>query len=352
MKNSLCILVIVSLVNLSGCGDYSNKYLQEDLEFLYAVPAKSTLEIRVAESQARQVSLAGQSSTLANRSDAVLGQTANWYVFTQLISLDVNLHVFGFLDMVDVITGFPPSAREDNVRLWGPWASRDTPNTDWRFVMEKDVASGIFSLDLQVNSVASRNTSAYVEGWQDCLSGTIDPSQSSFRRGTGNLTAYVEICNKYDQTGEKGSVSIGFDTSPDHDNPSGKTDLTIVFSDFISKDMFDNNPDPQPLNAEYRYLELGDLSGEFDFDVWTDIDEGQNPAKLAEEHVVLKVAWDDTGAGRADSLWTDGDLGALVILLSECWDSDKKRVYYEDSLGMAPTEGLPGDCVMEPAVFD
>jgi len=239
------------------------------------------------------------------------------------------------------------------MRLWGPWASRDTPNTDWRFVMEKDVASGVFSLALQVNSVANRNTTDYIEGWQNCLSGTIDPSQSSFRRGTGNLTTDVEICNQYNEHNvEKGSASIGFDTAPDEDNPGGKTDLTIVFSDFVSKDMYDRNPNPQPLNAEYRYLELGDLSGEFDFDVWTDIDEGQDPMKLAEEHVVLKVAWNSSGAGRADSLWTEGDLGALIILLHECWDMDKKRVYYEDSLGLAPTEGLAGDCVIEPAVFD
>jgi hypothetical protein len=352
MRTSQMLAICAVAMLAGGCGDYTNKFLAEDLEFLYAVPAKSTLELRVAEIEARRVELATQSSGLGQRNDAVLGDPATWYLYTRLFSLEVNLHVLGFLDLVDTITSFAPTARDKDVRLWGPWPSLDTPQTDWRFLMNRNRAAGTYDFALQVNASANRDTPAYAEGWENCLFGAMNPSKGSFRRGMGNLTADVETCNKYENTGERGLASIGFDTAPDENNPEGKTHLSIQFADFVSKDMLEADPDPQPINAQYLYLEDGDFSGSFDFDVWTDLSEGDNPDALAPEHVVLKVRWDQTGAGRADSRWTDGDLGALVIELHECWDTGKERVFYEDSHGIAPTEGVEGSCVLPPATFD
>jgi len=340
------------LACFAGCGDYSNMILQEDLEFLYAVPAKSTLEIRVAEQENREVELFRAEGSLSSQSSAVLGETATFYLLTLAFSIDVNKNVFGFLDLADLIVSFPPTAREKDTRLWGPWPSADSPNTDWRFVMQRDRESGLYDFTLQVNSVAKRNTPAYTEGWQHCLYGSMDPTEDSFRRGTGNLTADVETCGQYEDSGEQGTASIGFDTSPDEDNPEGKTHLSIQFADFVSKDMYEENPDPQPINALYSYEENGDYSGVFDFDAWTDLDAGENPDHEAREHVVIKTQWDSSGAGRADSVWSDGDLGALELQIHECWDAEKKRVYYSDSHDLNPSEGDPGDCALLPASFD
>jgi hypothetical protein len=344
--------IILFSAALAGCGDYSNEYLQEDLEFLYSVPAKSTLEIRVAASEKRRVELFEASSGLSQRTDAVLGDPATWYAYTVSFSGEVNNQVFNFLDMIDLITSFPPTARDTDIRMWGPWPSSDSPQTDWRFVMSRKRLEGVYDFSLQVNDVALRDTADYVDGWQDCLYGSIEPSRQVFRRGTGNMTANVGVCSQYENTGEQGAASIGFDTAPDTDNPEGKTHLSIQFTDFISKDMYEDDPAPQPVNALYTYNEESNLSGLFDFTALTDLDAGENPDRRALEQVAVKVRWNSDGEGRADSRWSEGDLGAAVIDIHECWSSSKNRVYYNDSIDMAPTEGKSSDCAMDPASFD
>ncbi|HUU00722.1 MAG TPA: hypothetical protein VM425_04700 [Myxococcota bacterium] len=346
------ILLMAMAAALAGCGDYSNEYLQQDLEFLYSVPAKSTLEIRVAASEKRHVELFETSSGLTSRTDAVLGDPATWYAYTVSFSGEVNSQVFNFLDMIDLITSFPPTARDTDIRMWGPWPSSDSPHTDWRFVMSRRRQPGVYDFSLQVNAAAKRDTPGYVDGWQDCLSGSVSPSQQCFRRGTGNLKVDVWACNQYENTAEQGSASIIFDTAPDSSNPDGKTHLSIQFTNFISKDMYEDDPDPQPVNALYTYNEEGDFSGLFDFAALTDLDAGENPDRPALEQVTVKVRWNSGGAGRADSRWSGGDLGAAVIDIHECWNEDKNRVYYEDSYNMAPTEGNPADCAMDPVTFD
>ena len=59
----------------------------------------------------------------------------------------------------------------------------------------------------------------------------------------------------------------------------------------------------------------------------------------AEEQVRLLVRWTTDGRGRADAEVSGGDLAPVVVSLSECWDADKARVFYEDSHGLSEAEG-------------
>ena len=43
-------------------------------------------------------------------------------------------------------------------------------------------------------------------------------------------------------------------------------------------------------------------------------------------------------------LITGGDLDDDVIVASECWDRDQRRVFYADSVGLAATEGDEDAC--------
>lgn len=340
---------------LAGCGDYQNRILEEDLAFLTAVPARSVLELRVADDSPRQVRLATERQPLGQLGQPLPGELADWYLFTRAITTDVNRSVFGFLTLADLVTSLPPTRRLTDRRVWGPWPSKDTPHTDWRFVMTRNPHEGTtpdFDMALQVREHLDRDDRGADQGWENCLAGNVTPTRGSIRRGVGTLEADAGACNRFEQTGERGTATVTFDTAPDADNPAGKTDLTIDFADFITKDMLERNPDPQPLNAAYAYTERGDLSGEFRFDLWTDLNEGQDPAKAALEHVTLVAQWNSNGAGRADSRWTDGDLGALEVWIHECWDPAHERVYYRDSLDMAPTEGDPDACVLPPAGLD
>lgn len=343
---------LMLLPALAACGDYSNKTLKEDLEFLLAVPARAALEVRVADTTPREIALSGHQSGLSVRQDALLGDPAIFYLLTDAFSLEVNSGVFGTLDLVDQITSLPPTHRKVNQRIWGPWWSLWEPHSDWRFVMTRDPQTGVFKIEMQVRELRLREQLGPDEGWENCFYGEVTPSSGSVRRGNGSLTADVGICSKFEGTGERGLASFVFDTSPDDGNPEGKTDLQIDFTDFVSKDMLERDPDPVPITAIYTYLELGDFSGEFFFDAWTDIDEGKNPERPAQEHVELVAQWNTTGAGRADSRWSEGDLGALVVLSQECWDTEYKRVYYQDTFNiLGPEEGSPDSCVLDPAEF-
>ena len=74
----------------AGCGDYSNPQLQQDLEFLSAIPAKRYLELRVAATQPREAELDDQPAGLSRRRDAVLGDPATYFVASRLVTGDVN----------------------------------------------------------------------------------------------------------------------------------------------------------------------------------------------------------------------------------------------------------------------
>lgn len=348
MRSKTTLLLMAMLFLWSGCGDYSNKILEEDLAFLYAVPEKSSLEIRIAENQKRVTN--PNQAFFGQRSDSLLGDVATWYLFTVLMSHGVNLHVFGLIDFIDLIIMYPPSAREADVRYWGPWKSSKTPETDWRFIMRRDRQNGMFEFLLQTNLVANQNTSGYPDGWTTCLSGKILPSNEGAGRGLGWMSIDLENCDHGENVGESGTASIGFDTLPDKDNPQGKTYLTIQFYDFITKSMLEKRPDPKPLNALYEYEEKSDFSGKFKFEVWSDLHENQNAALDADEHIELYAQWNTSKAGRADIRVSGGDLDPQAYLIEECWDENRKRVYSSDISGTM--EGDAEDCQLEPYVFE
>ncbi len=348
------VVLVCALMFLPGCGDYSNTSIENDLLFLYAVPSASNLKIRIAENQDR----AAEEIDLELSQSAKISETfweeenlAAWYVFTLVMSRSVNFHVFGFVDLFNLISSYPPTARMTDKRYWGPWPSSQTPSTDWRFIMERDRFNDLFGFSLQSNSTANRHTDNYPSSWVDCVSGRIRASEQGSRRGVGSFVLDLEACSRAEKTGEKGIANIGFDCLPDAENPMGKTFLTIRFIDFVSRDMLQERPNPKPLNALYVYEERSDFSGMFKFDVWTDLHADENPNLDAEEHVELFTQWSSTKAGRADIRISGGDLGSAVILVAECFDGLKRRVYYKDSAGLIPEEGDVENCELDPYVF-
>ncbi len=343
---------ILSLVLLlsgwlpAGCGDYSNPQLQQDLEFLSAIPAKRYLELRVADSQPRQ--LDEQQAGLSRRSDAVLGDPATYFVASRLVTGDVNRGVLGFLELVDRITHLvPPTLRQPTRRVWGPWPAEDDPGVAMRFVMEKG-QPGEFFFDFQLRPEALAADSDFDENWTSCIAGRVEP-RGAFRRGVGEMDILLGQCAEVTGSGEAGSAAVDFDTAPDDVNPDGKTELTIDFVAFLTRDMIADGD--QALDAEYSFFEAGDRSGAFDFTSRADVHEGE-PGLEARERWDWRVHWAADGCGRADVRLSGGDLGQIEVLLSECWDSEQGRVYYGDNASLAETEGDPADCCLPPAAFD
>jgi hypothetical protein len=93
--------------------------------------------------------------------------------------------------------------------------------------------------------------------------------------------------------------------------------------------------------ADYAYNEAADGAGDMTFDVASDI---TGSATSLKETVTLRSRWIATGAGRADARVSGGDLGAQQITASECWNTMFNRVFYKDSLDLAPAEGAESAC--------
>ena len=344
MKNTKAILAGLVWMMLISCGDYSNQDLSEDLAFLRAIPSRGSLELRVADTSPRQDAITQAEGSLSIREDALLGEQATYYLYASLVSVGINRGVFGFLDVVDWITQqIPPTQRSAERRVWGPWQADDAENTDVRFVMTRQPASAVFGLFYQVRDSRRRDDFTFDEGWANCVFGQVEPSGDGLRRGLGNLTIDLNACARYSQTGERGLASVGFDTSPDADNLSGKTSLQIVFDDFLTLDQIEEHGDlAQATNATYLYIESS-AERRFDFLFFADVN-GEPAGATELERVAIEVRWDEEGRGQAAVSLSEGDFGALFIELSECWDAEHARVYYRDSHDLAPEEGDSASC--------
>ena len=56
--------------------------------------------------------------------------------------------------------------------------------------------------------------------------------------------------------------------------------------------------------------------------------------------------WASTGMGRSDAMATGGDIQSTVsVSLTECWDTNFKRTFYQDSQNFAPAEGSAASCI-------
>jgi hypothetical protein len=177
------------------------------------------------------------------------------------------------------------------------------------------------------------------------MSGYMNPSAGSFRRGTGEIDFDIDACTNFQILEDPTRSKVTFDTAPDADNPQGKTHGQILYHNLpVWPDRV------QPEDTLYVYRENGDLSGDFYYELWTDVfpfTEEQTALELAE----IMVVWNSEGSGRTDIRVDDGDLPE-PFFIHECWDNDHLRVYYSDSMGLLPTEGEPSDCAFDQATFD
>ncbi len=347
---SLSVLAYVASLCIVGCGDYSNFQLEQDLEFLSAVPDKEVMELRVADSNPRV--LGDSEQGLEIKLDPLLGQLAEFYVSSLKVTEGINNGVLGFLDVVDhIVHFFPPVLREKDRRVWGPWPSDDTPGVDVRFSMLKN-APGEFGIFFQLRDSKDADLVGFDEGWIDCVYGQVKP-HGLVKRGTGTLVIDLQACSKIDEYAGQGKATVLFDTTPDEENQDGKTELRIDFQKFLGRDGLQNGDDP--LTADYYYLERSDKSGEFDFRTWNDINSETNPQLDALEQWDWVVRWENDGCGRADLRISGGDLGNLEAMASECWDTKHKRVYFSNPFAQAPDpteEGAEADCCLGAASFN
>ena len=99
-KTWLAAVVVATTI---GCGNYSN----EDLEFMNALPERQDL-----------------TAAIPARSAILIG-TADLYRMTRNVALVFNGISEALLTVIDTIRAYPPTTRQPNGRIWGPFPAVD-----------------------------------------------------------------------------------------------------------------------------------------------------------------------------------------------------------------------------------
>lgn len=163
-------LLLGCLVAACG-GNLSN----DDLEFLNALPERQDLASKLPGGE-RSVS----AGSLRQRSDLLaVGEASQLYADTRKASDEFNAGMDGLLTLLEEIRKLPPTTREPELRVWGPWADRDHPGHEVRFVMQR--GAGRFDYLLQYRPQGSGE-----EGWWSALEGSFQ-ADGGLRKGEGSL---------------------------------------------------------------------------------------------------------------------------------------------------------------------
>jgi hypothetical protein len=256
------------------------------------------------------------------RSDAVIGQIADFWVVTRVTSEHLNGRVGSLLDTLGRIIQRPPTIVEENRAVWGPFTPVLSP-VNYRLIIER-VSPGEYAHRLDGRPRNAGEEEAFVP----VVAGAASP-----RRQAGTFSVDLDRLHLLDPVGtpQTGSIGFGFEIAP-------QRSIIRIHLENLAE------PHAQAVSAEYVYVQLVDGSGDFAFVA----DSSWSSAISSDlQGARVRSRWMPSGAGRADahvSQPTERDI-------TECWDENFGRVFFTARPGYS--EGDPARCVYRepPAIW-
>lgn len=305
-------ILLSLLLLLVGCGEpLSNQLLLEDDLFREALPSTEDVGTSVPGA--------------SDEDDAAreLGERAEMVDITVSVSALYNGIVFSLLRMVDRVTELDVTRREQDRRIWGPYAG-DRGGSSVRVVVDR-ADDALFSYSVEVASVGPLLARADDTRWEVLMSGVFE-SGESLELGQGEFMLDFGVWGLVDNAfaERSGVVRVGHGRGP------GGISLDVVAEQLITDDAI-------PRDAVYTFRGGLETGGFFEYET-TDGDQSY----------LVRSRWTAERTGRADFEVTGGDLGDLVVPGSECWDGALERTWYLlDPVGTAgdQEEGTEDSCV-------
>lgn len=187
------VLALPCALALACGGDFSN----DDLEFQNALPQREDLAAKLPAS-----ARSGQGPvTRVQRLGApqVLGGASELAFQAYTAGTRFNTSVDALLALLEVFRNAPPTTREGDRRIWGPFPSGDHPGHDMRFVMERQGASFAYLLQFRPQGGGE-------DAWWTYLPGTFK-ADGGIRKGTGTLALDLQAARAHGfETGEASTV--------------------------------------------------------------------------------------------------------------------------------------------------
>lgn len=270
-----------------------------------ALPKREVIQVGAPSASAAAtaaVSGATFSAESATSTVADYQGTAPYAVMSYWTAVNINVGVWWTLNLVQLITSFPPTSCGDHACTWGPWLSDDRL-VHWKLHVDK--ASNGYDWVLSQRSAADPQAS-----FVTFLSGHAVPGRDRWH-GSGNFT-------------------IDFDAQDALPHPSGwvKRDFGTMAITYDSNHGLhlavtavgarSNDPDSlgHVTNGAYLYDERGG-AGELQL-AFKDVTD--------DETIALRTRWSLAGAGRGDAHANvpDGAGGRNDYYASECWAGESQ----------------------------
>ncbi|HEX7597797.1 MAG TPA: hypothetical protein VF518_06255 [Polyangia bacterium] len=325
LPSSLCFSFAIAATTL-GCNPATEGEVDQ---FRNGVPRAATVTMTVPGAAA-----SGQALTAESTSQALLGETAQWYQTTRAVTGVVNGAALAVGGLVNLIIKYPPTTIAQDEAVWGPWEDPLDP-VAWKVTINR-VAEHMYQYKFE-GRPRTDPTAAFVI----VLSGAHTPALNARGREIERFGS--------------GSFTLDWDaraTLPQPDNNVGKVDFSyqhLGAGEPVSitahfRQVKDDDRPGQQVDADYAFAQTPRGPGSMDFVYIT-------PPTATEtgSRGVVHSRWLFSGAGRSDVQLKTTD-GTVAGSLSECWDLNYASVYKQDSWLGGDHWGAESACSAFPTV--
>ena len=350
MKRSI-LAVMFAAAALTGCapdkGD--DGYSDEELaRYKSALPVRAALQLRTPPSS--------MAATLG-------AEPALYPGFAVPLAMQINGLVGGTLDIIEYVAAQEPTLydSEDLEFWWGPIPDAESAIEGDHFSLfihdridDADFNPG--NGDLRYEFAIIRGIGNDVSTLTPILYGQATPVEDTdyglgaFVYDFDNNVEFEDAHNPGHGPLTSGRMATIFAKGPDENNPAADVTFVIAaFREFLPEDA---GVGATAANVDYFWGNF--VEGAFTFD-FLDVEFAADVIDdtTAVEDMGMKLAFFNSGIGRAEIGVTGGDVGAAPNEVSaiECWDAAVTQTYLSFSLdtGGGPVlqgeAGVPGDCV-------
>ncbi|RMG19887.1 MAG: hypothetical protein D6729_04070 [Deltaproteobacteria bacterium] len=315
----------VSLVLLgglaAGCG---GSWSNEDLLFLQAVPERTRLESTLPGTRP------GEQSQSLER--FLVGESSELREWTLSASQDFNAGLFEILSGLEEVRRTPPTRRERDRRIWGPFPHPTLRRFDLKVEIERRAPGEgelpylppDFSCAGPVFVYAASLGPRGEARWARIITG-LYCAKGGLRRGEGFVAIHPDRIR-----------ALGLPT-PDTDELARvlvhyRTDAYPILVDMV----FTPRQGTELEEFSYHYRRYADGEGALQFNL------SHNILGPAVERWQVTAGWRPDGSGRGQTVVSEGDLAGPETSV-ECWDA-RGIIGYELKTWEGSEEGDPSAC--------
>jgi hypothetical protein len=295
-------ITLAGLLFIVACGNYSN----DDIDFQFAMPDPEDLVARTP-----------QALTAAD--------SAEYLTVTRDIVVRFNVLIGALTSLVDRVRALPPTGREGETRIWGPFPHERDRAWELRMTMTRGIdptaAVGFrFLYAFEFRRVGAGGM------WTKLMFGTFAPGGGA-RRGSGQLELSIAAARAAGYPVAEYNDLQTLRVTYDRAGSPKKIDLSI-----------ENVATAESPGGTYVYRETPEGGGAMTFTF-------RVRDNIFVQALGMESRWRADGAGRADARVAEGLAALRNAVGVDCWGNDGRATYSRRDFDPKRLEGAPETCV-------